>query len=110
MRTHTMLAAWLDCTACGKTTKPTRPAPSPASTPERWAYCACGHAGPVREVEVRWTPGKQTPCNSACLNGRVSCDCRCGGRCHGKGYCLCRSEKPWTPPGRPDPKDQGKLF
>jgi len=33
--------------------------------------------------------GRKTECGGACLNGRVSCDCRCQGRCHGAEKCLC---------------------
>lgn len=28
------------------------------------------------------------PCNGKCTSGKTSCDCRCGGRCHGAGRCL----------------------
>jgi hypothetical protein len=27
-------------------------------------------------------------CGGACTSGKRSCDCRCGGRCHGAGRCL----------------------
>lgn len=33
--------------------------------------------------------GRKTECGAACLGGKVSCDCRCNGRCHGADNCLC---------------------
>lgn len=32
--------------------------------------------------------GTDKPCNGKCTSGKSSCDCRCGGRCHGAGRCL----------------------
>lgn len=28
-------------------------------------------------------------CNGRCLNGKHSCSCHCGGKCHGNGACSC---------------------
>jgi len=33
--------------------------------------------------------GTKTECGAACLAGKVSCDCRCNGRCHGADKCYC---------------------
>lgn len=105
MSAHVDTAAYLDCRKCHRTT----PARLPARAPEpgdlrTWARCPyCGEEGPIRLVERRWhdetDPGRQE-CNSACLTGRVSCECRCGGLCHGRGHggCLCVGRPAWNPP------------
>jgi hypothetical protein len=50
----------------------------------------CGAAGVLGRVIVMKPAGaKAEECNGACLSGRRSCSCHCGGRCHGAGTCLC---------------------
>jgi hypothetical protein len=46
----------------------------------------------VRKIELVRRNGygaPQKPCAGACTSGKRSCDCRCAGRCHGMGRCLC---------------------
>jgi hypothetical protein len=55
-------------------------------------HCAdCGAADPhMVQIQTRTYAGfTRTRCGAACLAGRVSCDCRCNGRCHGAGRCRC---------------------
>ena len=60
------------------------------------AHYYCYQCGPhhavtnARRLDVPTRPrDRTTECDSRCLNGKVRCDCRCGGRCHGAGECLC---------------------
>jgi len=116
MPAHIDTAAFLDCHTCGKTEPARTPVLAPAGDERRWARCNCGAVGPVREVERRWheevDPATQE-CNSLCLTGKVFCECRCGGLCHGRGIggCLCRARPAWTPPNRGGPAGaQATLF
>lgn len=56
--------------------------------PDAVVFCGTcdGPASPVR-IKVRGNGISEKPCGGACLNGRTSCDCRCGGLCHGAGAC-----------------------
>jgi len=51
----------------------------------------CGEAGLLITIQIRARGyGRPAPrCGGACLNGKTSCDCQCGGRCHGAGVCRC---------------------
>ncbi len=45
-----------------------------------------------RKIEVVTRNGfGSTPsaCGGKCTSGKRSCDCKCGGRCHGAGKCYC---------------------
>ena len=46
---------------------------------------------PVRVIDVSDAAvrGEGHKCGSACLNGKRTCGCRCGGMCHGAGKCIC---------------------
>lgn len=61
---------------------------------EMAARCGCGFWGRVRWIKSVGTDGKGKVgkdgiwyCSGACTGGRHSCDCRCGGACHGAGSC-----------------------
>lgn len=52
------------------------------------------HRGACLEINLRRIDTPKTPkageqCNGKCLNGKHSCSCHCGGRCHGAGHCYC---------------------
>lgn len=52
------------------------------------------HRGACPEINLRRIDTPKTPkageqCNGKCLNGKHSCSCHCGGRCHGAGTCYC---------------------
>lgn len=40
-------------------------------------------------IKVKQHFGEAPGCDARCLNGKTTCDCRCKGRCHGAGQCLC---------------------
>ena len=40
-------------------------------------------------IKLRGNGGEGTRCGSACLAGKKTCDCKCGGQCHGAGVCNC---------------------
>jgi hypothetical protein len=44
----------------------------------RTTKASCSHADKPREE-----------CGGACLGGKRTCSCRCGGKCHGLGICVC---------------------
>ena len=46
------------------------------------------HYGPARFIEAKSTKSGRR-CSAVCTNGKIQCDCRCEGRCHGAGSCLC---------------------
>ncbi len=62
---------------------------------EKWtsvprAACAkCGVESRGRAIQMKPAGSKAEECNGACLGGRYSCSCHCGGRCHGAGVCRC---------------------
>lgn len=41
------------------------------------------------KVTVRWNKAEAPKCGGKCINGKLSCDCQCNGRCHGAKECLC---------------------
>lgn len=43
----------------------------------------------VRRIETPRTPNAAEHCSGKCVNGKHSCSCQCGGRCHGAGTCYC---------------------
>lgn len=45
----------------------------------------------VRRIEIVTRSGGAAPsaCGGRCTSGKRSCDCKCGGRCHGAGRCYC---------------------
>lgn len=55
--------------------------------------CECGWWGRLRLIRHVGVDGRGRErggvwyCSSACLNGQRTCDCRCAGRCHGRGVC-----------------------
>jgi hypothetical protein len=54
--------------------------------------CGTCNADDVPRREIKTTAGAAkyavNPCNGQCTSGKRSCDCRCGGKCHGAGRCL----------------------
>lgn len=55
----------------------------------RGACSKCGATVIGRVITMRPAGSKAEECNGACLSGRRSCSCHCGGRCHGAGVCSC---------------------
>jgi hypothetical protein len=55
--------------------------------------CECGFWARLRIIRSIGTEGRgkvrdgRWYCSGACLNGRLTCDCRCMGECHGAGKC-----------------------
>ena len=46
--------------------------------------------GTIRRINhTTHKSGKVTECGSACLAGKIVCDCRCQGKCHGASKCQC---------------------
>lgn len=95
---------WVDCPFCGA--QP--PEYGERYTPYRardinryqeWTYAFCGaclvNMGRLRRIKIRDHYRKdRSRCSGVCLNGKHSCDCRCGGRCHGAGECKCGEAEP----------------
>lgn len=56
-----------------------------------YAFCSgCTQPTKLRKVRVpKSSSTKLHGCDGRCLNGKHSCECRCGGRCHGAGVCSC---------------------
>lgn len=50
----------------------------------------CGQDAPIRYAVIPKNGGKHTKCNRRCLDGKLICNCRCRGRCHGEGECTCK--------------------
>lgn len=55
----------------------------------RGACSSCGALAFGRVIRMKPHGAKFEECNGACLSGRASCSCHCGGRCHGAGVCSC---------------------
>ncbi len=58
-------------------------------TRPRGACAKCGSIVLGRVVVLKPAGANHEKCNGACLSGRSSCSCHCGGRCHGAGVCTC---------------------
>ncbi len=58
----------------------------------RGACSKCGAVVLGRVVVMKPAGSKTEECNGACLGGRRTCSCHCGGRCHGAGVCRCTRE------------------
>lgn len=50
---------------------------------------ASGRLGKLVEIKLRKSAGSGRGCGGACINGKISCDCPCEGRCHGANKCYC---------------------
>ena len=49
-----------------------------------------GELSNIRSITLRPNhSGHSHKCDGSCLNGKHSCDCKCHGRCHGAGTCMC---------------------
>lgn len=89
---------FIDCQKCAKVTRPAEYG-GWIVMPDRGYPCRvlcadCGDIIPwalVRKIKIRKKPNGGTPghCGGACLSGKKSCDCLCGGFCHGAGECHC---------------------
>lgn len=91
---------YADCPTCGDGFDPTPVrgdltvvCTGERGTPERAFFINCPMCGGPAKLRfiARRKPrvAGGSRCNAACLNGKRSCDCRCGGRCHGATVCQC---------------------
>jgi hypothetical protein len=112
----TTTTRWLDCPVCHQTSVPSIPGPTHGT-----GYCpsckargvlALARVRKVRAVYRRDGRPNDTECLPCCLNGKADCNCRCGGRCHGRGFCACRDTPAYRgpPPAPGSMDDQRPLF
>ena len=47
----------------------------------------CNELAPAITIKLRGNGSKRDECTVQCLEGKKSCDCKCGGFCHGLGTC-----------------------
>ena len=45
----------------------------------------------VHFSDVSTAPDANRHCDQRCVVGSRSCNCKCGGMCHGLGRCVCRN-------------------
>lgn len=43
----------------------------------------------VRTIQTPKRHHNTETCSGKCINGKHTCACQCGGRCHGAGTCYC---------------------